>query len=127
MNIALWIVQVLLAVVFVFHGVIKLAPPPDLPAQIQWIYDMAPGLRTFVGTVELLAAIGLILPGVTKIQPRLTPLAALGLMILMVGGVVFHIPRGEFEAISINVFVFILSAFVAYGRWRVRPLQARTA
>ena len=93
MNIAIWLVQAFLASVFLFQGVIKLAPPPELPADFQWVYDLSPGLSAFIGGAELLAVAGLILPGLTKIQPRLTSLAALGLMLVMVSAVIFHIPR----------------------------------
>jgi len=125
MNIALWVVQILLAVQFLIHGVIMLAPPADASAMLQYISDLPSGLRVFIGVVELLAAAGLVLPGLLKIQPRLTPLAALGLTLVMASAMVFHMQRGE--SFGGNVILFILAAFVAYGRWRVRPLQGRVA
>jgi len=125
MNIALWVVQILLAVQFLIHGVIMLAPPADASAMLQYISDLLSGFRVFIGVAELLAAAGLVLPGLLKIQPRLTPLAALGLTLVMASAMVFHMQRGE--SFGGNVILFILAAFVAYGRWRVRPLQGRVA
>ena len=127
-NIALWIVQGYLAVLFLWQGVIKLTLPANLPDILRWVYDLhrsSPGLLAFIGISELLGAAGLILPGLTKIQPRLTPLAALGLAVIMVLAVVYNIQRGEMAIIGLNVVVFLLAAFVAYGRWRLRPPPSR--
>lgn len=123
MNIALWVIQTILAVQFLIHGVIMLAPPADPPLMLQYVSDVPTGLRVFIGLAELLAGVGLILPGLTKIRPRLTPLAALGLMLIMVAAAIFHLQRGE--PIGGNIVLFILAAFVAYGRWRVSPLRGR--
>lgn len=123
MNIALWVIQVILGVQFLIHGVIMLAPPADPPVMLQYVSDLSTGLRVFIGVAELLAAAGLILPGLTKIQPGLTPLAALGLMFVMAAAIVFHTQRNE--PIAGNLVVFVLAAFAAYGRWRVSPLRGR--
>jgi len=123
MNIALWFVQFLLAVQFLWHGYFMIAPPPNLPETARWVYDLAPALRIFIGVAELLAAAGLILPGLTRIGTGLTPLAALGLALIMILAIVFHLQRGE--GFVINVVVLVLSSFVAYGRWRVKPLPGR--
>lgn len=127
MNVVLWVMQVLLAVTFGLQGVVKFAPPPNLPPPMAWVYDMSPGLSIFVGVAEIAAALGLILPGVTKIGTRLTPLAALGLVVTMIGAIIFHIPRGEIANVPLNVILMLLAAFVAYMRWRVRPLPSRDA
>jgi len=123
MNIALWFVQFLLAVQFLWHGYFMIAPPPNLPETARWVYDLAPALRIFIGVAELLAAAGLILPGLTRIRTGLTPLAALGLALIMILAIVFHLQRGE--GFVINVVVLVLSSFVAYGRWRFKPLPGR--
>jgi len=123
MNIALWFVQFLLAVQFLWHGYFMIAPPPNLPETARWVYDLAPALRIFIGVAELLAAAGLILPGLTRIRTGLTPLAALGLALIMILAIVFHLQRGE--GFVINVVVLVLSSFVAYGRRRVKPLPGR--
>lgn len=127
MNIVLWILQAFLAAFFAFQGIIKFALPPDLPAQMAWAYDIPTGFSIVIGALELLAAVGLILPGITKIQTRLTSLAALGLALTMIGAIIFHVQRGEFSFIGGNVLWLILSAFVAYGRWKLSPLKERDA
>ena len=128
MNIGLWIVQGLLALLFVFQGIIKFAPPPNLPETMQWLYNLyksSPTLSAFIGVAELLGAAGLILPGLTKIKPRLTIWAAIGLMITMVFAAVFHLQRGEPANIGMNAIAFVLSGLVAYGRWRVVPFTVK--
>jgi hypothetical protein len=129
MNIGLWIVQGFLALLFVFQGIIKFAPPANLPDTLKWVYDLytsSPALSAFIGVAELAAVAGLILPGITKIQPRLTVWAAVGLMVVMVFASVFHLQRGETSIIGMNVFAFVLAGLVAYGRWRVVPLSSRS-
>lgn len=125
MNMALWISQVILAVLFFFQGIVKFNPPPDLPPQMAWTYDIPTGFAIFIGIVELLAVAGLLLPGITKIQTRLTPLAALGLVLTMVGAIIFHALRAEFAMIPGNLLWLLLSAFVAYGRWKLSPIPER--
>jgi putative oxidoreductase len=125
MHILLWVLQVLLAVFVAFTGVIHFVLPPNLPAPLHWMYDLSPPLHTIAGAAELLAAVGLILPGLTRIQRRLTPLAASGLVLLMLGAIVFHVSRGEIVNAVLNLVVAALAAFVAYGRWRISPLSER--
>lgn len=125
MNILLWVLQILLAVFVTSTGVIHLVLPPNLPAPLQWMYDLSPSLHAITGAAELLAAAGLILPGVTRIQTRLTPLAAVGLVLVMLGAIVFHISRGEILNAALNLVVAALAAFVAYGRWRISPFSDR--
>jgi uncharacterized membrane protein YphA (DoxX/SURF4 family) len=123
MNIALWILQVLLAAYFLWHGWLFLAPPAELVEIMN--AEFAPWFRIFIGVAELLAAAGLILPGVTRILPWLTPLAAAGLMIVTASATVLHLSRGEIgSAISAAVF-FALVTFVAYMRWKVKPISPR--
>lgn len=123
MNILLWILQILLGLLFLFAGGTKLVlsietmramGPPD---QIQ-----LPGLFIrFIGVCEFLGGLGLILPGLFRIKTFLTPLAAAGLTIIMIGAVVVSI-MGQGVAAGIGPLVFgILTAFVAYGRWRIAP------
>ena len=122
MNIALWILQVLLAVYFLWHGWLFVAPPAEMAEMMNSFID--PGFRIFIGVAELLAAAGLILPGLTRLLPWLTPLAAAGLMIVTASATVFHLSRGEIgSAISAAVF-FVLVTLVAYMRWRVKPISA---
>jgi hypothetical protein len=120
MRIVLWILQVGLAALFAWHGWRYAATAPaDLTNSM-----LAPSLRTFIGVAELLAAIGLILPSATRILPWLTPLAAAGLMIVMVGATVTNFSEGD---IPIGpVILFVLATFVAYMRWKMYPIAPRT-
>ena len=125
MNIVLWIIQILLALLFLFAGVTKLVLPIEVltamgsPNQVH-----LPGLFIrFIGVVETLGALGLILPGVFRRQQYLTPLAAAGLVVIMIGAVIVT-AIGDGVVAAIGPFVFgLLCAFVAYGRWKLRPLR----
>jgi uncharacterized membrane protein YphA (DoxX/SURF4 family) len=125
MNILLWILQVLLALLFLFSGITKLVLPVEVlnsmgsPNAVH-----LPGLfLKFIGLVEVFGALGLILPGVFRKRPDLTPLAAAGLVIVMIGAVVVTV-MGDGVGMAIAPFVVgLLCAFVAYGRWKLRPLR----
>ena len=125
MNYVLWIVQGLLALIFLFTGGTKLI----LPIEVLTEQTPLPGLFVrFLGVAEVLGAIGLILPGLVRIRPVLTPLAASGLVIIMIGATVLTlvgvVPVGAAMAL-IPLVVGLLSAFVAYGRWRLAPHRIR--
>ena len=126
MNIVLWILQVLMGVYFVGVGVTHFIIPPGLPAQMSWMYELTPALHWFSGIAEILGGLGLILPGLTKIQTRLTPLAGAGLVLVMAGATVYHLQRGEFQTIAFNVVLAVIVGFIAYGRWRLKPLAGRS-
>ncbi len=123
MNIVLWILQVLLAAAFGAHGVFMIAPPAEMLEVMN--ADMGQNFRIFLGIAEVLAAVGLILPGLTRILPWLTALAAAGLMIVMVSATVLHITRGETSSAITTAILFVLVTFVAYMRWKVKPIAAR--
>ncbi len=125
MTYALWIVQGLLAPIFLFAGGIKLVLPLEaLTAQMPL---PLPGLFVrFIGVAEVLGAIGVILPGLLRIRPGLTPLAAAGLVIIMIGATVLTLAGGEVAPALIPLAVGLLSAFVAYGRWRLAPHRGRS-
>ena len=123
MNIALWIIQGLLALLFLFAGGTKLVMSIEAmramgpPNQI-----LLPGLLIrFIGVVEVLGALGLILPGLFRIKPGLTPLAAAGLVIIMIGAVVTTLASGDIAPALFPMVVGLLAGFVAYGRWRRAP------
>jgi hypothetical protein len=117
MTYALWIVQGLLALIFLWAGGIKLV----LPLEKLTGPTPLPGLFVrFIGAAEVLGAIGLVFPGLLRIRPGLTPLAAAGLVIIMIGAVVVTLAGGEVAPALIPLAVGLLSAFVAYGRWRWR-------
>lgn len=118
MNTALWIVQILLALAFGMAGFMKITQPKEkLAGQMKWVEDFAPNTVKGIGTLEALAAIGLILPMLTGILPILTPLAAVGLILTMVGAALTHLRRKETPMIAINAVLLVLAAFVAYGRF----------
>lgn len=128
MNILLWILQVLLAMLFLFAGGMKLVLPMNvLAAQSSQPGQIAfPALfLKFIGLCELLGGLGLILPGVFKRNQQLIPLAALGLLILMIGAVVVTFIPGGLKVAIMPLVVALLLAFVAYGRWRLSPLGYR--
>jgi uncharacterized membrane protein len=120
MNIALWIVQGLLAAIFLFAGGIKLVMPME--EMLKQMPLPLPGwFVLFTGVVEVLGAIGLILPWLLRIRPGLTPVAAAGLVIVMIGATVYTFAAGDVASALIPLLVGILAAFVAYGRWRLTP------
>src|SRR5215216_5940444 len=117
MNIALWVVQVLLAGLFGIAGVIKTFQYERAKASLPWVKEVSRGLTTFIGVSELLGAIGLVLPWLTDVLPWLTPLAAVGLAVIMILAIGFHIKRGEMQAVIFNIVLLALTVFVAYGRF----------
>ena len=124
MNIALWIVQVLLALLFVFAGGMKLILPLDKltgPVPVS-----GPFIR-FIGVAEVLGAFGVVLPSLLRIRPWLTPLAALGLVLVMIGAIAVTLAGGMIGAALFSLVVGLLAAFVAYGRWRLAPIPPRSA
>ena len=121
MKKTLWAVQILLALLFLFAGGAKFFMPVS-----QMIEDMpapfASGLfMHFIGLCEVLGGLGLVLPGLLRIRPGLTPLAASGLVIIMIGATAISVPLGV-AAAAFPLVTGILAAFVAYGRWRLAPL-----
>ena len=120
MAYALWIVQGLLALIFLFTGSMKLL----LPLEVLTEQTPLPGpFVRFLGVAEVLGALGLILPGLLRIRPGLTPLAAAGLVIIMIGATVYTLAGGEVALALIPLVVGLFAAFVAYGRWRLVPLR----
>jgi putative oxidoreductase len=123
MNITLWIVQVLLALAFLAHGLMFLMPPPDIAVQMNALLPR--WFQVFLGVAEVLAAIGLTLPGLTRILPRLVPAAAIGVMIIMISATVLHLVRSEFSSAAVTFVLLLLALFVAYGRLRRLPIAPR--
>jgi uncharacterized membrane protein YphA (DoxX/SURF4 family) len=122
MNIALWVVQVLLAAAFGMAGFMKATQPKEkLATNMAWVNDFSPNTVRAIGVLEMLAAIGLLAPLGLNILPWLTPLAAIGLILTMLGAAFTHLRRGETPMIAINAVLGLLAAFVAYGRFDLLP------
>lgn len=126
MNIILWIIQILLALLFLFAGGVKVVMPIEKlmaagsPNQIH-----LPGmLLKFIGVIEILGALGLVLPGLLKIKSYLTPLAAAGLVIVMIGATIITIMGDGVGAAIVPFITLLLCIFVAYGRTRLAPLRS---
>lgn len=118
MNIALWIVQILLAVAFLGSGVMKLTQPKEkIASSMAWAADFTPPVIKLIGLAEVLGAVGLVLPAVTGIAPVLVPLAAVGVALVMVGAIITHARRGEAQMIAVNAVLLLLAVFVAWGRF----------
>jgi zinc transporter ZupT len=116
-NTLVWIVQIVLALGFGMAGVMKVSQPRErLAKQMGWVNDFAPSTVRLIGVLELLGAIGLILPAATKVLPWLTPVAAGGLVLTMVGAMITHLRRHEASQISVNLVLLALAAFVVIGR-----------
>jgi hypothetical protein len=122
MTSALWIVQGLLAALFLFAGGMKLVLPLEA---LKGPVTLPGWFLRFIGVTEALGALGLILPGLLRIRPGLTPPAAAGLVIIMIGATGIGLMVGDVAVTLISLVVGLLAAFVAYGRWRLAPLRGR--
>jgi hypothetical protein len=123
MNIVLWTLQVLLAAAFLAHGLLLLAPPPEIAAQMnaslpRWFW-------LFLGIAEVLAAIGLIVPGITRIMTSLVGWAAVGIMMVMISATIWHLVRSEISSAAITLLLLAMATIVAYMRLRVSPIRQR--
>ena len=118
LNVLLWVLQVLLAMLFTFSGVMKFVMPvEEMTKQIA-----LPGwFLHFIGVAEILGAIGLVLPGILRIRTGLTPIAAAALMIIMIGATAVNLKTGQRGAALTTVVVGLLLVFLAYNRWRIAP------
>jgi hypothetical protein len=127
MNVVLWILQILLALLFLFAGGTKLImsaealSQPTTPNQVM----LPVWFIRFIGVCEFLGGLGLLLPGLLKTRQYLTPLAALGLAVIMIGAVVFTVINGAISVALVNVVILLLLLFIAYARWRVVPHGGR--
>jgi uncharacterized membrane protein YphA (DoxX/SURF4 family) len=125
MNIILWILQVLLAGVFAAHGWMLVSPPPELLDIIN--EEMGVGFRFTLGIAEILGAVGILLPGIIRVLPRLTEISAACLAFVSVSATIWHVVRGETNSAVITAVLVVLTTLVAYGRWQVRPIRPKQA
>ncbi len=122
MNIILWILQSLVAITFIWAGVMKLFQSSDLPWP--WVKEN-PELVIISGVFDLMAGIGLILPSLLRIQPKMTIYAAYGIILLMISASIFHIMRGEGNQIGFNIFILVSAGFILRGRLKKAPIEPR--
>ena len=123
MNVVLWVLQVFLAVAFFAHGCLFLFPPAAMVEQMN--ASLPRWFQLFLGIAEILAAVGLTLPGFARIKPWLVPCAAAGVMIVMICATAFHLMRGEVSSAITTVVLLAVATFIAYMRWRVAPIRPR--
>ena len=123
MNIVLWILQLLLAAAFFAHGLLFLVPPPDIAEQMN--ASLPRWFQLFLGIAEIAAAVGITVPGMTRILPGLVIWAAGGIMVVMVSATVYHIARSEMSSAVITALLLAMAALVAYMRLRIVPFRAR--
>lgn len=120
MNRLLWVLQVLLALAFLAHGLMLLFPPASIAEQMN--ASMSREFQVFLGIAEVLAAVGVTLPGLTGIQPWWTQWAALGIMIVMISATIFHVMRNEISSAATTLVLLVMATYVAYMRWKVMPI-----
>ena len=124
MNIALWVIQILLALAFGMAGIMKVTQPIDkLEARMGWVKSVGPRGVRLIGSLEILGSIGLILPALTGTLAWLTPVAAACLALTMIGAMITHGRRGEYSQIGFNLVLLVLTLFVAYGRFVIIPVN----
>ena len=126
LNISLWIAQTLLASTLLFGGATKLFQPIEqVSAMWPWTGQIPIELVKFTGIIDLLGAIGLILPALLRIKPILTPMAAIGTLALMICASIFHISRGEASQIAPNIVFASIAIFIAWGRFKKVPVSEK--
>lgn len=125
-RIGLWVAQVMLALVYLPAGATKLlAPIAEVAQQMPWAADVAPSFVRFIGAVDLAAGIGILLPAMLRIFPRLTVWAALGSVVLQLCAIMLHTTRGEYSVVPFNLVLIALAVLVAWGRTVKAPIEAR--
>lgn len=126
LHATLWTTQVVLAALFGMAGVMKSTVPlTELAKTLAWTADVPGPLVRFIGAAELVGAIGLLVPALLRIRPVLTPLAGIGLTIVMLLAAAFHAMRGEFALLGMPIVLGALAAFTAWGRLRPVPIAPR--
>jgi hypothetical protein len=123
-NVLLWVLQVLLAAAFLAHGLMMLFPPASIVEQMN--ASLPRWFQLFLGVAEVLAAVGLTLPGITRIQTWWVPTAAGGIMIVMISATVYHVMRGEVSSAITTAVLLLMATYVAYMRWRVARIRPRS-
>jgi uncharacterized membrane protein YphA (DoxX/SURF4 family) len=124
MDIALWVIQILIALAFLAAGIMKASQPIEkLKTNMGWVENSTPIFVRLVGILEILGGIGLILPAATRILPWLTPVAAIGLVLTMIGAIIVHLQRKEYSHLGAPIILLLLALFIAYGRFVLVPIS----
>jgi len=125
-NIGIWVAQVLGAGLFIMSGVMKtMTPIPELSAMMPWAGEYSATFVRFIGVIDIAGGLGLLLPSLTRILPRLTVIAAAACVLLQILAIGFHAMRGEFEVLPLNVVYIALALIVLWGRGRKAPIAPR--
>jgi len=125
-NIGIWVAQVLGAGLFIMSGVMKtMTPIPELSAMMPWAGEYSATFVRFIGVIDIAGGVGLLLPSLTRIMPRLTVIAAAACVLLQILAIGFHATRGEFEVLPLNVVYIALALIVLWGRGRKAPIAPR--
>ncbi len=126
LHIILWIAQGLLAIMFITVGLMKASQPIEaLAKSLPWVTSTPSELVRFIGISEFFGGLGLLVPSIFRFKPILTVWAALGLALVMVFAVIFHITRSEFSAIGINIVLIAIFLFIAWGRSKKAPIISK--
>lgn len=126
LHITLWVMQVIVAALFIWTGFSKLTLPIEkLAAMFPWTGEVPRAFLVFTALCDLLGGIGLLLPAMLRIKPQLTAWAAIGCAALMLSAIIFHVSRGEASVIGFNIFVLLIALFIAWGRFNKVPITAR--
>lgn len=123
----LWILQWVFGLYFIGVRVSHFIVPEGLPDLMGWMYELSDTQHLVAGIAEVLGGLGLILPGLTGIRPELTVFAAVGLALVMVLAAIWHSGRDELTSVGQNVVIALIMGYIAYGRWRLAPLEAKRA
>ncbi|RAJ11616.1 DoxX family protein [Arenibacter echinorum] len=125
-HIALWVAQGILAAMFIMAGLMKASQPLDALAEsLPWVTSTPVGLVRFIGISEVLGGLGLLIPSIFRFKPFLTVWAAIGLAVIMVLAAIFHVSRGEFTAIGMNIVLLAFALFITWGRSKKTPILAK--
>lgn len=126
LSIGLWAAQIIAGGLFATFGLMKATQPiAELARTMPWAQEMAPGLVRLIGAIDLAGGLGLILPSITRVAPRLSVWAALGCILLQVCAITFHLLRGETGVLVLNAVLIGLSIFIYWGRSRKLPIAPR--
>ncbi|TSJ45840.1 DoxX family protein [Fluviicola chungangensis] len=126
MHVLLWVAQFLLGITLIWAASLKLFQPIEqLKTMWPWTGEIAPALVRSTGVIDLLGALGVLLPSLFRFKPLLASIAAFGIVLLMISASVFHVFRGETPQIGFNIIFGLIAGFVAYGRWKLAPIPSK--